>query len=129
MGGMVSAIEQGFVQREIQDAAYRTQRAIEGGEAEVVGVNIHRLEEEPPSETMSIDPNLEERQVARLQALRSRRDSAAAQAAIDALRRAAEGDENLLPHVLHGVESLCSLGEISDALREVFGLHREVVVL
>ncbi|MEE2828197.1 MAG: methylmalonyl-CoA mutase family protein [Myxococcota bacterium] len=129
MGGMVSAIEQGFVQREIQDAAYRTQRAIESGESEVVGVNTHRLEDESPTVTMSIDPELEEQQVARLQDLRSRRDSAAAQAAIDALKRAAEGDDNLLPHVLHAVESLCSLGEISDALRDVFGLHREVVVL
>jgi len=129
MGGMVSAIEQGFVQREIQDAAYATQRDIESGRCAVVGVNVNRLDDEPVPETLRIDPALEAQQVERLQALRRRRDSAIAQSAIDALKRGAEGTENVMPLILEAVEARCSLGEISDGLRDVFGLHREVVVL
>jgi len=129
MGGMVAAIEQGYVQREIQDSAYRTQKAIERNELEVVGVNCHRLEAEPVPETLKIDPELEARQVARTKKLRADRSSAAATAALDAIKRGAEGTDNLMPLVLDAVESRCTLGEISDAFRGVFGLHREVVVL
>jgi methylmalonyl-CoA mutase N-terminal domain/subunit len=129
MGGMVTAIEQGFIQREIQDAAYATQRDIESGACEVVGVNVHRLEDEPVPETLRIDPELEARQVERLKGLRARRDSSAAQSAIDAVKRGAAGEENMMPLILDAVESRCTLGEISDAMREVFGVHREVVVL
>jgi len=129
MGGMVAAIEQGFVQREIQDAAYATQRDVEAGRTEVVGVNVHRLEDEPVPQTLRIDPALESQQVARVQELRARRDSSAAQRAVDAVRLGAEGSDNLMPLILEAVESRCTLGEISDAMRDVFGLHREVVVL
>ena len=129
MGGMVTAIEQGFIQREIQDAAYATQRDIESGECEVVGVNVHRLEDEPVPETLRIDPELEARQVERLRDLRDRRDSSAAQKALDAVKRGAEGEENMMPLILDAVESRCTLGEISDVMRGVFGVHREVVVL
>ena len=129
LGGMVAAIEQGYPQREIQDAAYRTQRAIERGEQEVVGVNVHRNEVEPVPETLRLDPELEAGQVARIRQVRAERNSSAAIAAIDHVRRTAEGTENLLPPILDAVEARCTLGEISDALRGVFGLHREVVVL
>jgi len=129
MGGMVDAIEQGYPQREIQDAAYRTQREIERGEQEVVGVNVHRLDAEPVPETLRLDPDLEARQVARTRRLRASRSADAATATIDAVRRAAEGTDNLLPPILEAVRAECTLGEISDALRGVFGLHREVVVL
>jgi len=129
MGGMVPAIEQGFVQREIQDAAYASQQAMERGDAEVVGVNVHRLEDEPVPETLRLDPDLEARQVARLKAVRSGRNASQAQACLDAVRRAAAGEANLVPLILEAVQAECTLGEISDVLREVFGLHREVVVL
>ncbi len=129
MGGMVVAIEEGYVQREIQDAAYATQRATERKELEVIGVNCHVLDAEEVPETLRLDPGLEQAQVARLQDLRARRDSATAQQRLDALRRAAEGDENLMPLIVSAVQSRCTLGEISDSLREVFGLHQEVVVL
>ena len=129
LGGMVSAIEQGFPQREIQDAAYATQRAIERTEQEVVGVNVHRVEDEPVPETLRIDPELEARQVDRTRALRSARSSSAATAAMDAVRRAAEGTDNLLPLILDAAEARCTLGEISDVLRGVFGVHQETVVL
>jgi methylmalonyl-CoA mutase N-terminal domain/subunit len=129
MGGMVSAIEQGYVQREIQDAAYAIQRAMERGDLEVVGVNVHQVGEEPMPETLSLDPELEERQVARTRSVRESRSASAAQAALDAISRGAEGEANLVPRILDGVRSECTLGEISDALRGVFGLHQEVVVL
>jgi len=129
MGGMVSAIEQGYVQREIQDAAYAIQRAMECGDLEVVGVNVHQVGAEPMPETLTLDPELEERQVARTRSVRESRSSSAAQLALDAISRGAEGEENLVPLILDGVRSECTLGEISDALRDVFGLHQEVVVL
>jgi methylmalonyl-CoA mutase N-terminal domain/subunit len=129
MGGMVAAIERGYVQREIQDAAYRAQKAIERNEAEVVGVNVHRVDDEPIPDTLTIDADLEARQVARTKAVRAERSASAAQGSLDAITRAAEGTDNLMPHILHAVKSEATLGEIADALRGVFGQHREVVVL
>ena len=129
MGGMVPAIEQGYPQREIQDSAYRTQKAIEKNDLEVVGVNVHRVDAEPVPETLKIDPELEARQVARTKAVRAARSAAGATAALDAIKRGAEGAENLMPLVVEAVEARCTMGEISDALRGVFGEHREVVVL
>ena len=129
MGGMVAAIERGYVQREIQDAAYRAQKEIERGEAQVVGVNVHRVEDEPIPETLILDADLEARQVARTKALRAGRDGARARAALDTISRTAEGEENLVPTILDAVKSEATLGEIADALRKVFGEHKEVVVL
>jgi methylmalonyl-CoA mutase N-terminal domain/subunit len=129
MGGMVAAIEQGFPQREIQDAAYRIQRAIEAGGQEVVGVNVHPLQDEPIPETLRLDPELEAQQVARTRRVRAERSSRGAASALAAVRVAAEGTDNVLPPILSAVKERCTLGEISDVLREVFGLHREVIVL
>ena len=129
MGGMIAAIERGYVQREIQDAAYRAQKEIERGEAQVVGVNVHRVEDEPIPETLVLDADLEARQVARTKALRAGRDGARARAALDTISRTAEGEENLVPTILDAVKSEATLGEIADALRKVFGEHKEVVVL
>jgi methylmalonyl-CoA mutase N-terminal domain/subunit len=129
MGGMVAAIERGYVQREIQDAAYRAQKAIERNEAEVVGVNVHRVEGDSIPETLVLDPELEARQIARVKAVRAERSTTDAQAALDAISRAAEGTENLVPRILDAVKVEATLGEIADALRKVFGEHREVVVL
>ena len=131
LGGMVPAIESGFPQREIQNAAYRAQVEMERGDLEVVGVNVHTDGDEASGsgELLRIDPALEAEQVARVSALRAGRDAAAAQAALDAVTRAAAGTENLMPRILHAVEARCTLGEISDAMRAVFGEYREQVVV
>ncbi len=128
MGGMVHAISKGYVQREIQDAAYTWQRRVESKDQVVVGVNAYKAEE-PPVPVMKVDPVLEEQQVARVQKLRAERNGAATQRAVDAVREAARGSDNLMPFILDAVKAEATLGEISDALRDVFGEYRETVVL
>jgi len=125
MGGMLRAIEVGYVQREIQEAAYRYQKAVEAQEQVVVGVNRFQLEEEPPVNLMRIDPALEEEQVERVRALRERRDTRVVTAALAKLKQAATTDENLLPRILECVEAYATVGEISNALREIWGEYRE----
>jgi methylmalonyl-CoA mutase N-terminal domain/subunit len=129
LGGMLSAIDSGFVQTEIQKAAFDYQHAVETKEQIVVGVNEFQAEEERQIPTLQIDPALERQQVARLQALRTRRDSTKTQAALTELERRARTNENLLPAILAAVESFATVGEISDALRQVFGEYQESVVL
>jgi methylmalonyl-CoA mutase N-terminal domain/subunit len=128
MGGMVEAISKGYVQKEIQDAAYAWQRRVESKEQLVVGVNAFRSDD-PPVPVMKVDPALEAEQVERLRAFRARRDGGAAARAVDAVRAAARGTDNLMPHVLAAVKASATLGEISDALRDAFGEYRETVVL
>ena len=128
MGGMVHAISKGYVQREIQEAAYAWQKRVEAKDQVVVGVNAFKADD-PPVTVMKVDPALEERQVARLKAFRARRSGAAARAALDDVGRAAKGKDNLMPPILAAVKAQATLGEISDALREVFGEYRETVVL
>jgi len=125
MGGALSAIEHGFQQGEIADAAYRAQRAIETGEAKVVGVNVHREDDEVPEEILTIDPASERRQIERLEAFRAARDGARAAGALDALEAAVREDRNLMPTILDAVRAEATLGEISDRLRRVYGEHRE----
>lgn len=125
MGGMLRAIETGYVQREIQEAAYRYQRAVESNEQIVVGVNRFQSEAEASVETLRIDPAIETAQVERLRALRDRRDTHAATSALDQLEAAARGSENLLPYILRAVEALATVGEISGRLRSVWGEYRE----
>ncbi|MFZ5478127.1 MAG: acyl-CoA mutase large subunit family protein [Myxococcota bacterium] len=129
MGGMVAAIERGFPQREIQDAAYAAQRAVDEKRAIVVGVNEFVEEEPPPAGILRVDPALEVEQVARVRALRASRDAGAARDALDALQQAASGSENVMPRILAAVEAKATLGEIADALRAVFGEYRESVVV
>ncbi len=129
MGGMLRAIETGYVQREIQEAAYRYQKAVEAREQVVVGVNRFQLEEELPVNVLRIDPALEQAQVERLRALRERRDTAAVTAALANLEQAATTDENLLPRILECVESYATVGEISNTLRRVWGEYRETSTL
>jgi methylmalonyl-CoA mutase N-terminal domain/subunit len=128
MGGMVQAISKGYVQREIQEAAYAWQKKVEAKEQVVVGVNAYKADD-PPVTVMRVDPALEEQQVARLKALRAQRDGTATRQALDAVRSAAKGTENLMPAILAAVKAQATLGEVSDALREVFGEYRETVVL
>jgi methylmalonyl-CoA mutase N-terminal domain/subunit len=129
MGGMLRAIETGYVQGEIQKAAYEYQRAIERGEQIVVGVNQFVAEKETPIPTMRVDPDLERAQVERVRALRARRDSVRADAAVAEVERRARSSENLMPAIAAAVEAYATVGEISDALRRVFGEYTESVVL
>ncbi len=129
MGGMLRAIEAGFVQGEIQKAAYEYQQAVDSGEQVVVGVNRFQAEEERPIPTLQIHPELESEQIARLRALRARRDSATTQAALAEIERRARTTENLMPAILHAVEVYATVGEISDALRRAFGEYQESVVI
>jgi methylmalonyl-CoA mutase, N-terminal domain len=129
MGGMLRAIESGFVQGEIQKAAYEFQRAVESKEQIVVGVNDFIAEEERGIPTLRIDAEIERSQIARLNALRARRDSTRAIAALAELARCATTTENFLPAILAAVEAYATVGEISDALRRVFGEYQESVVI
>jgi len=129
LGGMLRAIETGFVQSEVQQAAYEHQQAVERGDVVVVGVNRFTENEGKHIPTMRIDPDVERSQIARLNALRARRDTAKSKAALAEVERRARSTENLMPAVLSAVESYATLGEISDALRRAFGEYQESVVI
>jgi len=126
MGGMLRAIETGYVQNEIQQAAYDYQRAVESGDAIVVGVNKFQADEEPIP-VLRVDEQIERDQVARLRAVREKRDSGAAENALSTIEQAAQGTENLLPYILSAVEAYVTVGEISHRLRKVWGEYRESV--
>jgi methylmalonyl-CoA mutase N-terminal domain/subunit len=129
MGGTLRAIESGFIQGEIQKAAYDFQRAVERKEQIVVGVNDFVAEEERGVPTLRMDEDIERSQIARLKALRAKRDAARVASALAELRRRAATTENLLPLILAAVEAYATVGEISDALRRVFGEYQESVVI
>jgi methylmalonyl-CoA mutase, N-terminal domain len=129
LGGMLQAIETGYVQKEIQKAAFEYQRAVESKEQIVVGVNEFQTEQERQIPTLRIDPSTEREQVARLQALRARRDAAKTGAAIAEVARRASCSANLLPAIVAAVEAFATVGEISDGLRGIFGEYRESVVI
>jgi methylmalonyl-CoA mutase, N-terminal domain len=131
LGGTLAAIEAGVIQRDIQDAAYLAQQRVDSGEAVVVGVNRFvdlpngGRRAAPQIGTLRIDPEMEARQVERLHGVRAARDGAAWRAALDAVTSAARGSDNLVPPIIRAVEAHATVGEISDALRSVFGEHRE----
>ena len=129
MGGMLRAIEAGFIQGEIQKAAYDFQRAVEKKEQVVVGVNDFVAEEPRTIPTLRIDADIERSQIARLNALRAKRDSARVKSALAELQRLAATSGNLLPAILAAVEAYATVGEISDSLRRVFGEYQESVVI
>ena len=129
MGGMLAAIESGYVQREIQEAAYQYQRAVETKDAIVVGVNRFQIEEPDVIPILKIDERVEREQVKRLRAVRERRNAAKCEAAVGALRSAASGNENLLPRILDCVESYATVGEISNTLRSAWGEYQEAVTV
>ncbi|WP_202319622.1 acyl-CoA mutase large subunit family protein [Archaeoglobus neptunius] len=125
MGGMIKAIESGYVQREIQKSAYEKQRAIDSGELTVVGVNKYQIEEEIQIDLLRVDRSMVEKQIKRLQDFRKNRDARKVEEALDRLRKAAENEgENLMPYVLEAVKARATLGEMTDALRDVFGEFR-----
>src|ERR1700758_3334641 len=129
LGGMLKAIERGFVQQEIQNAAYEYQQAVDRGEAVVVGVNRFEVEEEKPIPIQKIDPALEPRQIERVRALRARREAGPWKAALAGVEEAARSGANVMPHILAAVEASATVGEISDAMRRVFGEYKEAVVI
>ncbi len=129
LGGTLHAIESGYIQREIQNSAYEYQRAVETKDAVVVGVNQFQNEEESKVKTLRVDPSVEQDQIARVRALRDRRDGEATEAALAKLETAARGTENVLPQILECVEALATVGEISNRLRRVWGEYREAVTV
>ncbi len=129
MGGMIPAIEEGFPQREIAQASFEYQQAIESGRRKVVGVNAFTVENEPPTELLEIDESAAGLQAEKLAALRRRRDRSRVAAALDAVRRAAEGAENTMPFILEAVRAYATVGEITAALRDVFGTYQEKSIL
>jgi len=129
LGGTLHAIESGYIQREIQQAAYEYQRGIETNDEIVVGINRFQSDENAKIETLRVDQSVEEAQVARVRALRQRRDSTIAEAALVRLEESARGSENVLPQILECVEAYVTVGEISNRLRHVWGEYREAVTV
>jgi methylmalonyl-CoA mutase N-terminal domain/subunit len=125
LGGAVRAIEIGFQQREIHDAAYTWQKRVESRDAVVVGVNRFTQKEQPPPEILKVDEALSRKRTDQIRALKSNRDQAKVDAALAAVEEAARGEAYLMPRILDAVESYATLGEISDTLRAVFGVHHE----
>jgi len=129
LGGMLKAIERGYVQQEIQNAAYEYQQQVDREEAIVVGVNRFAMKEENPIGIQGIDESLERRQTERLQALRARRDPTLWSKGLRQIEDAARIGTNLMPHIITAVEAYATVGEISDRLRRVFGEYKEAVVI
>jgi len=121
MGGAVAAVEKGFIQKEIQDSAYAYQKGVEAGELVVVGLNKFHEEEAPPKKLLRVDPTVQESQVAKLETLKAERDNMAVKAAIEEIKNCARGNDNLMPSIMGAVKCYATLGEICDALRDVFG--------
>jgi methylmalonyl-CoA mutase N-terminal domain/subunit len=126
---MLRAVESGYVQREIQEAAYEYQRAIEKDEAIVVGVNRFQDKQDSPVPTLRIDKTIEIQQIERVQAVRARRDAALAATRLSQLEEAARGTANVLPRILECVEAEVTVGEISNQLRRVWGEYRETFTI
>jgi methylmalonyl-CoA mutase N-terminal domain/subunit len=129
MGGMLKAIERGYVQQEIQNAAYEYQQAVDRLEAVVVGVNRFHMEHEHAVPILRIDPALEPKQVERLRAVRAKRDPETWKAAVQEVEDTARSGDNLMPRILAAVEANATVGEISDAMRKVYGEYKEAVVI
>ncbi|HEY2938460.1 MAG TPA: methylmalonyl-CoA mutase family protein [Gaiellaceae bacterium] len=124
LGGAVAAVEQGFVQREIEEAAFRYSEQVESGERVIVGVNRYEEEEQPePIELLRIDPEAERRQLERTARVRAERDADAAEAALERVRETARGTDNLLPPLREALRARCTIGELCNVLREEFGMY------
>ena len=128
LGGVIPAIKENFFQREIADASFRYQREVEAKQRIIVGVNRYQSEDENELEILRIDPALEGEQIARVKALRERRDSAAAESALARLKQGAEGDANLMPLMVDAAKAYVTMGEMCDTLRDVWGVWRETPV-
>jgi len=129
LGGAAAAIEKGYIQREIQDSAYRYQKEIEKGERVVVGVNKFQVEEEPLKDLLRVDPAVRISQIEKLEKLKAERDNSTVKGVLGELRKTAQGTDNLMPVILDAVRVYATLGEICDALRDVFGEYQPVSTL
>jgi methylmalonyl-CoA mutase N-terminal domain/subunit len=129
LGGTLRAVESGWVQQQIQQAAYTWQRKVDSGEAIVVGVNKFQNEADPEMPVQRLNPELERRQVERLQALRARRNPESWRWSLQSLSDAAQSSANLMPHIVTAAEALATVGEIADTLRTVFGEYRETITV
>ena len=129
MGGAVAAVEQGYIQKEIQESAYAYQKAVEAGHQIVVGLNKFQDEEAPPKNLLRVDLAVMESQVAQLNQLKAERDNIAVDSAIEKLKECAQGSDNLMPPIMEAVKCYATLGEICDTLREVFGEYTAVSTL
>jgi methylmalonyl-CoA mutase N-terminal domain/subunit len=127
MGGSVAAIEKGYIQQEIQESAYRYQREVETSERVIVGVNKFQIQEPPPQGLLKVDPRVRERQIQKLAELKGSRDGKRVQGALTELKKAAQGEANLMEPILNCVRALSTVGEICDILREVFGEYEPTV--
>jgi Methylmalonyl-CoA mutase, N-terminal domain/subunit len=123
LGGAVAAVEQGFVQDEIEQAAFRYQQEVEAGERVIVGVNRFHEKEEEPIELHRLDPEAERRQLERTARVRAERNADSAQAALERVREAARGTENMLPLLREALRARCTIGEICNVLREEWGMY------
>ena len=124
IGGALAAVESGYMQREIQESAYRTQKQIERGETIVVGVNAFQADEPTPPERLKVDPSIEQSQRARLKEFRAKRDKDQVEIELQRIASAASGQENLMPLFIEAVEAGATLGEICNCLREIWGEYR-----
>lgn len=129
LGGMPQAVEKGYVQKEIQNSSYKYQMEIESNERIIVGVNKFQTKEKPHEDILKVDPKVERLQHEKLDILRSERDNEEVEKLLETLKRAADGDENLMPHILLAVKSYATLGEICGVLREEFGEYEQSVIL
>jgi len=126
VGGTLAAIETGYIQRQVQESAYRAQVVVDSGESTVVGVNKYVTDDVTGIEVFQVDPELEAQQVRRVQQMRQARDQAKWQAAVDGVRQAASSSDNLVPAIIAAVEAHATVGEIADTMRAVFGEYKEV---
>ncbi|EOD01132.1 acyl-CoA mutase large subunit family protein [Caldisalinibacter kiritimatiensis] len=129
LGGAPKAIEKGYIQREIQESAYKYQKEVESGKQIVVGVNKFQIEEEPHKDILKVDPAVGELQQKKLEQLKAERDNEKVKETLEALRKAAEGTENTMPYILEAVKAYATLGEICGVLRDVFGEYQQSVIL
>jgi len=129
IGGVIPAIDAGFFQKEIADSAFRYQQELEQKRRIMVGVNDFTVDEEPPIEILRIDPKLEAEQVERVRQVRAKRDQARCTNALNKLRKAAAGTDNLMPHILEAVKAYATEGEIMSTLIDVFGIYTERAVI
>ncbi|QTA38139.1 methylmalonyl-CoA mutase family protein [Thermosipho ferrireducens] len=130
MGGMVKAIEMGYIQKEIHESAYKAQLAVENGEEVIVGVNKFQIEETiDQKKVLKVDPELEEKQKQKLKKLREKRDNEKVKKTLQKVKEVAGTNENLMPYIIEAVKAYATVGEISNALREVFGEYTETVII
>ena len=131
IGGAVAAIEKGYIQKEIQDSAYKWQMDVESGAKTIVGVNKFQIEnEEPPKDLLKVDASVGEKQKKKVNEMKAKRDNAAVEAALADLKKACNDEnENLMPHILAAVKTYATLGEICNVMREVFGEYEAHVSL